>query len=504
MQTDYDLCVIGGGINGAGVARDAAGRGMSVLLVEAQDLAQGTSSASTKLIHGGLRYLEHGEFRLVRESLKERDVLLNIAPHLIRPMEFVMPYVTGLRPRWMISLGLWLYDHIGGRRQLPPSTSVSLNDSLIGESLKDSFQDGYKYSDCWADDSRLVVLNALDAKLRGAEILTRTACVDINAAKDFSGWHVRLKDLATGDEFQISTKMIVNASGPWVRRILDTSNLSKESTPNVRLVKGSHIILPRIYQGEHAYLLQQPDKRVVFAIPYEDKYTLVGTTDVPFDGDAMTPVIDENEKQYLCESVNRFFETDVVIENIFRTYSGVRALFDDGAGQAQKITRDYRLVMDEANGARILSVFGGKLTTYRILARQVMDKITDASVNSNWTAKTPLPGGDIGSGGFDVFLQEQIRKYPYLDENVLLRYARAYGTRMGIMLDGVEFVRHMGRDFGNGLFEVEIMYLIKYEFAKTAEDILWRRTKLGLHLEKKTKLALEALMPDFIEKALAK
>lgn len=503
MQADYDLCVIGGGINGAGIARDAAGRGLSVLLVEAQDLAQGTSSASTKLIHGGLRYLEHGAFRLVRESLKEREVLLSVAPHLIKPMDFVMPYVEGLRPKWMISLGLWLYDHLGGKKKLKSSKTVSLNDSLIGESLKKKLKDGFVYADCWADDSRLVVLNAMDAKARGAEILTRTACVEIVKAKDIQGWHVRLKDLYRGDEFQISAKMVVNAAGPWVRSILDSSALFQESTPRVRLVKGSHIIIPKLFEGEHAYLLQQPDKRIVFAIPYEEQFTLVGTTDIPFEGDAMAPVIDESEKQYLCDAINRFFQEEITPNHIFRTYSGVRALYDDGAGQAQKVTRDYKLDLDLSSGAPLLSVFGGKLTTFRILSRHAVDKITGHQVNTNWTSKTPLPGGDFADGNFEKFFEQQERKYPFLPASLLLRFARSYGTRMDIMLEGVLSLRDMGRDFAQILYEVEIIYLIRYEFAKTAEDILWRRTKLGLHLEKKHKLALEAGMPDFIAKALS-
>lgn len=503
MQPDYDLCVIGGGINGAGIARDAAGRGLVVLLVEAQDLAQATSSASTKLIHGGLRYLEHGEFRLVRESLKEREILLSIAPHLIRPMDFVMPHVQGLRPRWIISLGLWLYDHLAGRKKLKSSTAVGLNDSFIGQSLKPVYKDGFQYSDCWADDSRLVVLNAMDAKARGAEILTRTACVDIAQAKDIQGWHVRLKDLYSGDEFQISAKAVVNAAGPWVRSILDSSLLAHDNTPHVRLVKGSHIIIPKIFEGEQAYLLQQPDKRIVFAIPYETDFTLVGTTDVPFEGDAMVPVIDEGERQYLCDAINRFFEEPVSPDSIFRTYSGVRALFDDGAGQAQKITRDYHLELDVSSGSPILSVFGGKLTTYRVLARHAVDKITGAQVNANWTAKTPLPGGDIDGGDVQKFHDAQAQKYPFLSPPLLIRLARSYGTRMDMMLEGCLTLRDMGRDFGELLYEVEILYLIRHEFAKTAEDILWRRTKLGLHLEKKYKLALEAAMPDFIQKAFA-
>lgn len=498
MEPDYDICVIGGGINGAGIAREAAGRGLSVLLVEAQDLAQGTSSASTKLIHGGLRYLEHGEFRLVRESLKEREILMRVAPHLVTPLEFVLPHVTGLRPRWMIGMGLWLYDHLAGRKKLSKSSAVSLRDSLIGEPLNDTVSDGFKYSDCWTDDARLVVLNAIDAKARGAEILTRTACMQIGMQEDTKFWYVQLKDLKSGDEFQISARMIVNAAGPWVRGLLDASNLANQNTPKIRLIKGSHLIVPRLYEGDHAYILQQPDKRVVFAIPYEEKFTLIGTTDEAFDGDAMKPVISPAEAQYLCDAVNRFFNKQIKPEDAPWTYSGVRALLDDGEGAAQKVTRDYKLDLDTTRAAPILSVFGGKLTTYRMLAIHAVDKITGARRNAGWTAKAPLPGGDIAKGDMKAFVAAQRARYAFLPENVLKRYVAAYGTRMDILLEKVDSLKGMGRDFGGGLYEAEVKYLIAHEFAKSAEDILWRRTKLGLHLEKRSMLALETAMPDYL------
>lgn len=499
MQADYDLCIIGGGINGAGIAREAAGRGLSVLLVEAQDLAQGTSSASTKLIHGGLRYLEFGEFRLVRESLIERENLLRIAPHLVHPMEFVMPWVPDLRPRWMISLGLWLYDHIGGKRSLMRSASFKLRDSLTGEPLSDQYADAFKYSDCWTDDSRLVALNAMDAKKRGAEILTRTACMRIQKAAGENFWHVRLCDIASGDEFQISARMIVNAGGPWVRAIMDASGLARPETPRVRLVKGSHIVVPRLYNGDHAYLLQQPDKRIVFAIPYHDAYTLIGTTDEPFTGDAFKPVITDAEKTYLCNAANRFFRMQINHADIRWTYSGVRALFDNGAGDARTVTRDFRLDLDTAHGPPILSVFGGKLTTYRALAERAVDKITGDRKNGGWTAKAPLPGGDIPGGDFRAFTAKQVSKYAFLPADIVARYARSYGTQMDVLLKGRSSLRAMGRDFGGGLYEAEVLYLIEHEFARSAEDILWRRSKLGLFGEKKTAIALEAAMPDYLK-----
>lgn len=506
MEPDYDLCIIGGGINGAGIARDAAGRGLSVLLIEAQDLSQGTSSSSTKLIHGGLRYLEQYDFKLVRESLKEREILMNIAPHLVHPLEFIMPHVKGLRPRWMIGMGLWLYDHIGGEKKLPPSDSVGLTDSFIGQPLRGEYGDGFRYYDCWTDDSRLVVLNAIDAKARGAEILTRTACMGLSRLNnDTPYWYVHLKDLKSSDEFQVSARMVVNAGGPWVRGILDISGLTDDVTPKVRLVKGSHLVIPRLYEGDHAYLLQQPDGRIVFTIPYENEFTLVGTTDENYDGDPAVPIISEAEKTYLCEAVNRFFKTQITPAHAPWTYSGVRALVEDGASSSQKVTRDYKLHFDDTRGAPLLSVFGGKLTTYRILSEQVVDKamevVAPGKKSRPWTAKAPLPGGNIDDKGFAVFAAGKINQYKFLPVDVVTRYCRAYGTRIDILLDGVTNIRGMGRDFGGGFYEKEIFYLLNHELAQNLDDILWRRTKLGLHLEKKTLVALEALMPEYLKAA---
>lgn len=501
MRPDYDLCVIGGGINGAGIARDAAGRGLSVILVEAQDLAQATSSASTKLIHGGLRYLEQGAFGLVRHSLIERDALMRIAPHMVTPLTFVMPHVAGVRPKWMISLGLWLYDRLAGKKKtLRNSEAVNLASALVGQSLKPEYKDAFQYADCWTNDARLVVLNAMDARLRGAEIMTRTACVHLSAVKEHQVWHIKLKDMASGEGFEISAKKVVNAAGPWVRTVLDGSGIASAQTPNIRLIKGSHIIVPRLYDGGHAYLFQQPDKRIVFAIPYEGKFTLIGTTDVPFSGDSLSAVISEQEIEYLCTAVNRFFKQQIKAQDVFSSYSGVRALFDDGSGAAQKVTRDYKLITEKINGCEILSVFGGKLTTYRVLALQALEKLFPSAGNENWTAKVPLPGGDIPEGDVDGFLQTLLSDYPFMDRAVLERYVRYYGTNARKLLHGVNSIKDMGRDFGEGLYDREIFYLIKYEWAKTADDILWRRTKLGLHLEKKIRLTLEALMPDYLKK----
>lgn len=503
MEPDYDLCIIGGGINGVGIARDAAGRGLSVLLVEAQDLSQGTSSASTKLVHGGLRYLEQYNFKLVKESLKEREVLMRIAPHIVHPQEFIMPHIDGLRPKWMIRVGLWLYDHMGGRRSLPSSGSVSFKDSFIGQPLRHEFKEGFRYADCATDDSRLVVLNAMDAKMRGADILTRTACMGLAQIPDSSNWYINLKDLRNGDEFQMSARMIVNAGGPWVRGILEASGLVEKRTPGLRLVKGSHLVIPRLYEGDHAYLLQQPDGRVVFTIPYQDKFTLVGTTDEAFEGDPSSSAISNQERSYLCDAVNRFFTTSIKENDAIWTFSGVRSLVDDGTSSAQKVSRDFKLYFDDTRGAPILSVFGGKLTTYRILSQQVVNKAVETLGTKRklrrWTARAALPGGDIGSKGFVSFLDAKIKEYAFLPEDVVKRYVRSYGSRIDILLDGITTVRGMGRDFGGGIYEKEIFYLINHEFAQTTEDILWRRTKLGLHAERKTALALEIAMPEYLK-----
>lgn len=396
-QAEYDLCVIGGGINGAGIARDAAGRGLSVLLVEAQDLAGATSSASTKLIHGGLRYLEHFEFRLVHDALKERETLLSMAPHIIRPMRFIMPHNPDLRPVWMIRLGLFLYDHLAGRKKLARSKGLNLHKDPVGAPLRSNYMQGFSYADCWVEDARLVVLNAKDAEERGATILTRTACTNLETTGD-GQWAVHLQDIRTRRPYCIKARQVVNAAGPWVRGFLDNSGLAQEDTPDVRLVKGSHIVVRRFFEGDHAYILQQPDKRIVFAIPYEKHYTLIGTTDVDYEGDPSNPVISDEETAYLCDAVNRYFKTPVVPGDVIWSYSGVRPLIKDGHEDASSVTRDYKLVREDRFGPPLLSVFGGKITTYRVLAEEAVDMITD---NPAWTKGAPLPGGDIENGDID-------------------------------------------------------------------------------------------------------
>jgi glycerol-3-phosphate dehydrogenase len=500
---DYDLCVIGGGINGSGIARDAAGRGLSVLLVEARDLASATSSASTKLVHGGLRYLEQYEFRLVRESLMEREVLLNAAPHIIWPMRFVLPHDKSLRPYWMINLGLKLYDTLGGRKRLKKSEAVHFKDHPFGEPLNDNYARGFSYADCWIEDSRMVALNALDARERGATVMTRTACTKIQADREGAAWDITLKNVASGDNFQIKAKHIVNAAGPWVRQLINDSALHHDSTPGLRLVKGSHIVVPRLYNGPQSYILQQPDKRIVFAIPYEHDYTLIGTTDKPFTGDAANVTIDEDEKVYLCEAINRSFKKKITPQDIVWSYSGVRSLLDDGEANASEITRDYKLYLDDHHGPAMLSIFGGKITTHRKLAEEVVDKLSTFYPGrklKRWTAGVPVPGGDIKNADFERFLKELIARYDFIPHDLLRRYARAYGTRTGIFLHGVNNLDDLGAHYGDNVYEAEIAYLIQYEFALAPEDILWRRSKLGLHVGEDTKTNLAHALPGLITK----
>jgi glycerol-3-phosphate dehydrogenase len=507
---DYDVCVIGGGINGVGIARDAAGRGLSVILVEAQDLAGATSSASTKLVHGGLRYLEYYEFKLVKESLNERETLLKSAPHIIWPLKFILPHDTHLRPYWMIRLGMFFYDWLAGRKKLAHSEALDFATNPLADPLDDKYARGFSYSDCWVEDARLVTLNAMDAKERGATIMSRTACVHLRQTQDSKGWQVHLQDIKSSDEFQVTANIVVNAAGPWVRGLLEGSNLTPSDdenpdfVPKVRLVKGSHIIIPKLYEGKHTYILQQKDGRITFMIPYEYNYTLIGTTDVPFEGDASTVSIDKQEIEYLCEAVNQSFKKKICAEDVVWNYSGVRSLVDDGNVSASKVTRDYKLYMDERFGAPILSVFGGKITTYRALAEHVVDRLATFYPKRKlmpWTEKGILPGGDIIKGDFEAFIEKQSARYTFLNKKLLYRYARAYGTRMDVLLTGVNKVRDLGKNFGSHVYEVEILYLIRYEFVQELDDILWRRSKLGLHISSDTLENLTKSFPDLLERA---
>jgi glycerol-3-phosphate dehydrogenase len=459
----FDLLVVGGGINGAAIARDAAIRGAKVLLVERDDLAAHTSSASSKLIHGGLRYLEYYEFRLVREALKEREILLRTAPHIVRPLRFVLPHARGMRPRWMIRSGLWLYDLFSFRGSLPRSRAVARSDAAVRAPLQKPGR-LLSYWDAWVDDSRLVILNAVAAAEAGAEIAVRSEL--LSARREGGLWHAELSDGRT-----VTAKALVNAAGPWVTEILGRA--SAESRSKLRLIKGSHIVLPALWQGEHGYILQQPDGRVVFALPFLGDFTLVGTTDVPVQAPGQ-PAITPDETRYLCEAADRYFERQVTPADVVWSYSGIRSLYDDGEAQAKAVTRDYRLELDEAEGAPLLSVFGGKITTARALAEEALDRLRiEGRRSTGWMA---LPGGDLAP----AFLDWLETLAAWMPQPLIARLSRAYGTRVRDIVDSAQSLKQLGRHFGHGLYEAELNYLKEREFARTAEDILWRRTKLGL------------------------
>lgn len=471
-----DLLVIGGGINGAGIARDAAGRGLAVTLVEKDDLTQHTSSASTKLVHGGLRYLEQYEFRLVREALAEREVLLRNAPHIIWPLRFVLPHDKGLRPRWMLRLGLFLYDRIGGSRSMPGSRSVKLRDPPHRSILRNRLVTGFEYSDCWVEDARLVVLTAMDARERGADIRTRTRCTALERRSD--RW---IATLDTGET--IEARAVVNAAGPWVDDVASLA-LGPGAPRHVRLVKGSHIIVPRWYEGEHAYIFQNRDGRIVFALPYEREFTLVGTTDRPFEGDRDHVEISTQERDYLCKAASDYFRSGITPEDVVSTYAGVRPLYEDNSASNSTVTRDYVFEVDAAIGAPpLLSVYGGKITTFRKLAEHALARLADhLPIGEPWTRDAPLPGGDMPDGDFAQFLWQLGASYDWLPPETLLRLARAYGTRIDRVLAGRTSRDALGQHFGGGLYEAELEYLVAQEFAASAQDVLWRRSKLGLHL----------------------
>ncbi len=485
------MLVVGGGINGAGIARDLAGRGVSVLLCEKDDLASHTSSSSTKLIHGGLRYLEYYEFSLVRKALAEREVLLKSAPHIMWPLRFVMPHDPGMRPVWMIRAGLFLYDHLAKREVLPASRTVNLRDHVAGKPLKRNFTKGFVYSDGWVDDARLVVLNAMDAAERGATVLTRWRCVD--AQRGASHWQVRLQS-AAGDERHILARALVNAAGPWAAQFL-SEHAHAPRPKALRLVKGSHIVVKKLFKHDYAYIFQNPDKRIIFAIPYEGEFTLIGTTDLEHHGAIGEARIDASEIAYLCEQASRYFEQAVTPADVVWTYSGVRPLLDDESGDPSAVTRDYSLELDTAApGAPLLSVWGGKITTFRKLAEEAADLLAGPlqMTRGAWTAGTQLPGGDLNAApgkphlaradvvaDFTRFAKALALQHPHVPAAVCQRLARCYGTRANVLLgqqDG------LGREIVNGLFEAELNYLHEHEWARSADDVLWRRTKLGLHM----------------------
>ncbi len=502
----YDLCVIGGGINGAGIARDAAGRGLSVVLVEAQDLAGATSSASSKLIHGGIRYLENFEFSMVRKALKEREVVYKNAPHIVRPIECVIPCAENSRPEWMLRLGLFVYDRLGGRSALPKSRMLDFVEDALGKPLLSHFTDGLSYYDCWGNDTRLVVSNAVDAAARGADVLTRTKCVSMEVVD--SHWRVGLLPEKSDEVQHISASMVVNAAGPWVRRFLDSVGVggNDPDLPGVRLVKGSHLLLPRQYDGDHAYVLQQDDGRIVFVMPYEGAFTLVGTTEEDVDGDPRDARISEAETQYLIDAYNGGFAKQIKESDIIFALSGVRPLIDDGEDNASKVTRDYKIYHHKRYDPPFLSVYGGKLTTYRAVSEDVVNTLMRLSghVVAGWSANEPLAGGDFGGLNFDDYLAEQKKVYPFLPEALLRRYLETYGTRMDYFLHGKEEIEDMGAHYGDHVYEAEIKYLVTYEWASCAEDILWRRGKLGLHISDDTVREIEAAVVGFISSERAR
>jgi len=488
----YDLFIIGGGINGTAIARDAAGRGLSVCLVEQNDLASGTSSASTKLIHGGLRYLEYYEFRLVREALIEREVLLNAAPHIIWPLRFVLPHHAGLRPRWLIRLGLFLYDHLGGRKILPGTRSVDLTHDEVGVPLREEFTHGWEYSDCWVNDARLVALNAVDAKAKGAVIRTRTTCRD--AVRGPEGWQLTIEN--GGKQEVLQSKFLVNAAGPWVSEVL--AKVVHQTEPaKVRMVKGSHIVVDRLYDHDKCYIFQNGDGRVDFAIPYEDKFTLIGTTDLDYQGEPGRPDITDDEVDYLLGAVKAYFKRPITKDMIRWNYSGIRPLYDDGATAAQSATRDYVLKLEgDAGQPQMLSVFGGKITTSRKLAEAALAKIAPffPGMKKPWTAGAKLPGG-MAYADVPAYIAAQQKKYSFLKPQNVGRLFHAYGTRMEEILQNARFASDLGASFGP-LSANEVEYLKREEFAMTSDDVLWRRSKLGLHMKPDEIEALKAYLGE--------
>lgn len=484
-EKSYDLCIIGGGINGAGIARDAAARGLSVVLLEAKDLASATSSNTSKMLHGGLRYLEYGEFSMVREALKEREILMHIAPHISQPMDFILPDMPGQRPAWQVRLGLIFYDFLAQRKKLKSSRRLNFKgarDDDYAAPLKGHFQKGFRYSDGYTDDARLVILNAKDAAQNGAKILTHSPCTGLSCEEGV--WNV-----SYGAGEMLRAGAVVNAAGPFVDRVLKGAGLGSSPAKAVRLVKGSHIIVPKQYEGEHSYLLQHPDGRVVFVWPYRGDFTLIGTTEEDYEGDPHEAEISQDESDYLIKGYNAVFEKPIAAQNIVSTFSGVRPLFDDGAESAGAVSRDFYIHHHADFAAPLLSIYGGKLTTYRVVAEQVVDAITDEKERG--LDKSPLPGGDIPGGDLGGFIHAQQKRYNWLPQELVERYGRTYGTCMDVFLKSAGSVGDMGQYYGAGLYEREIEYLVSEEFARSADDVLWRRTKQGLYADAETVAALE-------------
>ena len=489
----HDIFIIGGGVNGCGIARDAAGRGYSVYLAEMNDLASGTSSASTKLIHGGLRYLEYYEFRLVRKALMEREVLWRMAPHIIRPMRFVLPHQPGLRPAWLLRLGLFLYDHIGGRKLLPPTRVLDMRADPAGRPLKKIFARAFEYSDCWADDARLVVLNARDAADRGAAIMTRARVV--RAVAEAGAWTVEVAH-GDGSTERVRARLLVNAAGPWVDRVLG-GPLGRGDVHDVRLVEGAHIVVNKKFDDPRAFFFQNRDGRIIFAIPYEDDFTVIGTTDRDYEGDPADTRCSDDEIAYLCAAASEYFAQAVKPADVVWTYSGVRPLLSDGASKAQEATRDYVVKAEEhAFGAPLVNIFGGKITTYRRLAEEVMEAAAAmiGAKGQRWTADSRLPGGDFPVRGYGDQVDKLRADYPFLDPVFARRLVRLYGTRARMILGKARSAADLGRHFGLDLYEAELRYLANHEWARTGEDVLWRRTKRGLKVSNAQAEAISAFM----------
>lgn len=490
----YDLFIIGGGVNGCGIARDGAGRGYSVYLAEMNDLASGTSSAATKLVHGGLRYLEHYEFRLVREALEERETLWAMAPHIIEPLRFVLPHHRGLRPKWLLRIGLFLYDYIGGRKKLPPTKTLNLRKNIAGNALKRSFNTAFEYSDCRVDDSRLVVLNARDAADKGARIHTRTKVTSAKRVQNV--WEIEVIHRNSGQVETVRARSLVNAAGPWVDNVLD--NVAGHSkVKNVRLVKGSHVVVDKLFSHNRSYIFQNADGRIIFAIPYEKDFTLLGTTDLDYSGDASDVSISSEELDYLCDVASEYFRKPVQRSHVVWAFSGVRPLFDDGADSAQEATRDYVLRLESQSGeAPLLNVFGGKLTTFRRLSEEAMEKVESVigAKGAPWTAGSHLPGGDFDMLSFEAEERRLAGEYTFLTSAHVRRLTRLYGTLAREVLGTAKSLVDLGENFGSDLTQREVDYLIAYEWAETAEDIMWRRTKLGLRLDARDVRALEAYL----------
>jgi glycerol-3-phosphate dehydrogenase len=504
----YDVIVVGGGVNGAGVARDAAGRGARVLLLEAGDLAQGTSSKSTKLIHGGLRYLEHYEFALVREALKEREILWGIAPHIIRPLRFILPYSDGLRPRWLLRLGLFLYDHIGGRKKLPATRSIDLRRHSSGAPLQPQYVRGFEYSDGWVDDARLVALNARDAADRGARVRTRTHAEMLRCEDGL--WIVDARD-DQGQHYRFAGRSVVNAAGPAVLDLLKRADADPDH--RMRLVRGSHIVVRRLFEHDYAYFFQLPDGRIFFAIPYERDFTLIGTTDQDHEGPASEAKASDEEIAYLCEGASLYFRTPVTPADVVWTYSGVRPLIEDGSGKPEAATRGYRIDLDMEEGAPLLTIYGGKITSYRHVAEAAVDELADhipALSGKHWTAKAPLPGGDFPVTGVAALKAEYKLAHPFLTAATVDRIVRAYGTDARRWLGDAIGWDALGGEIAHGLSVAELRWMVTHEWARTTDDILWRRSKLGLYFtpdeaarlaEHTERLVAEARLadPEFFE-----